>query len=126
MKAVVTGSAGFIGSNLVDELLVRGYGVTGVDRRSRSGPPGYEHRFVEVADDGRVADLTRVVEGDADLSGVEGEILRQPAPADQVGSTPADTARCERLLDFVPETDLHALIQRQVSASGPQTLLVAT
>src|SRR4029079_18165985 len=31
MKAIVTGSAGFIGSHLCEELLSRGYEVTGVD-----------------------------------------------------------------------------------------------
>lgn len=43
MKALVTGSSGFIGSCLVDELLCAGAEVTGVDRRPRPGDPA---RFV--------------------------------------------------------------------------------
>lgn len=43
MKALVTGSSGFIGSCLVDELLFAGAEVTGVDRRPRPGDPA---RFV--------------------------------------------------------------------------------
>jgi nucleoside-diphosphate-sugar epimerase len=50
---LVTGSAGFIGGYLVEELLARGYDVVGVDNYSKYGPvkrsyddhPGY--RFVE-------------------------------------------------------------------------------
>ena len=34
MRALVTGSSGFIGSHIVDELLSRGYRVTGVDNMS--------------------------------------------------------------------------------------------
>lgn len=40
MTVVVTGSAGFIGSNLVDQLLSRGDGVIGVDRRVQAARPG--------------------------------------------------------------------------------------
>ena len=34
MKALVTGSSGFIGSHIVDELLKRGYEVVGLDNMS--------------------------------------------------------------------------------------------
>jgi nucleoside-diphosphate-sugar epimerase len=53
MKALVTGSAGFIGGYVVGELLERGYDVVGLDDHSRYGPvatsyddhPGY--RLIE-------------------------------------------------------------------------------
>ncbi len=38
MKVLVTGSAGFIGGYLVEELLERGYEVVGVDNHSKYGP----------------------------------------------------------------------------------------
>ena len=37
-NVVVTGSAGFIGGYLVEELLRSGYSVTGVDNFSKYGP----------------------------------------------------------------------------------------
>lgn len=40
MSVVVTGSAGFIGTALVDELLARGERVVGVDRRVEATRPG--------------------------------------------------------------------------------------
>ncbi|HXZ66323.1 MAG TPA: NAD-dependent epimerase/dehydratase family protein [Streptosporangiaceae bacterium] len=52
-QVVVTGSAGFIGGYLVEELLSRGYGVVGVDNFSKYGRvrKSYDHhpnyRFVE-------------------------------------------------------------------------------
>ncbi|MER7005000.1 NAD(P)-dependent oxidoreductase [Dactylosporangium sp. NPDC000555] len=60
-KVLVTGSAGFIGGYVVEELLSRGYQVVGLDNYSKYGPvtrgydshPGY--RFVE--GDARDADL---------------------------------------------------------------------
>jgi len=62
---LVTGSAGFIGGYVVEELLARGYAVTGIDNYSKYGPvtksydsdPGY--RFVEgdVRDVDLVTDL---------------------------------------------------------------------
>ena len=53
MKALVTGSAGFIAGYLVQELLTAGHEVVGVDNFSKYGPieksyqnhPGY--RFVK-------------------------------------------------------------------------------
>lgn len=50
MKAVVTGSAGFIGSHLVEELIDRGYLVTGIDRRSRLAGVSYTHLRIDLAD----------------------------------------------------------------------------
>ena len=38
MKVLVTGSAGFIGGYLVEELLGKGYEVVGVDNHSKYGP----------------------------------------------------------------------------------------
>ena len=37
-KVVVTGSAGFIGGYIVEELLEKGYSVVGVDNYSKYGP----------------------------------------------------------------------------------------
>ncbi|MCW2752168.1 MAG: NAD-dependent epimerase, partial [Aeromicrobium sp.] len=37
-KALVTGSAGFIGGYIVEELLERGYEVVGIDNLSKYGP----------------------------------------------------------------------------------------
>jgi nucleoside-diphosphate-sugar epimerase len=51
MDAVVTGSAGFIGSHLVEVLITRGYRVCGIDRQSRPDRPGYRHAVLDVADD---------------------------------------------------------------------------
>ncbi|HSM01038.1 MAG TPA: NAD(P)-dependent oxidoreductase [Acidimicrobiia bacterium] len=62
-KVLVTGSAGFIGGYVVQELLDRGYSVTGVDNLSKYGPversyDGHpEYRFVQA--DARDADLIR-------------------------------------------------------------------
>ncbi len=44
MKYVVTGAAGFIGSNLVDRLLAQGHQITGVDNFSTG-----QHRFLDNA-----------------------------------------------------------------------------
>lgn len=51
MEAVVTGSAGFIGRHLVEALIDRGYRVTGIDRQSRPGMPGYRHAVADLACD---------------------------------------------------------------------------
>lgn len=63
MEAVVTGSAGFIGTHLVDALLTRGYRVTGIDRQSRPSRDGYRHLTFDLADDPRRTPLARVVSG---------------------------------------------------------------
>src|SRR5262245_45684289 len=56
MRAYVTGAAGFIGSNLVDELLRRGISVVGFDNMSTGQP-----RFLEQA---RKSSNFHFVEGD--------------------------------------------------------------
>lgn len=82
MKVLVTGSAGFIGGYLVEELLTRGYEVVGLDNFSKYGPvslgrddrPGY--RFVE--GDARdpallsklVADCDHFIAGAAMIGGI--------------------------------------------------------
>lgn len=63
MQAVVTGSAGFIGRHLVDELIARGYRVVGMDRQPRQDEPGYEHHTLDLADEvtsGAVADVLQL------------------------------------------------------------------
>ena len=49
-KAVVTGGAGFIGSNLVDELVVRGFAVTVVDDLST----GKQENIAKLVNNGQV------------------------------------------------------------------------
>src|SRR5919202_2888516 len=70
MKILVTGSAGFIGGYLVEELLQAGHEVVGLDNFSKYGPlrqaslgrPGY--RFVE--GDAKDVALLRELMRDAD------------------------------------------------------------
>ncbi|GEP37221.1 NAD-dependent epimerase [Nocardioides psychrotolerans] len=65
LRVLVTGSAGFIGGYVVEELLARGYAVTGIDNYSKYGPvtKSYDshprYRFVEgdVRDVDLVTDL---------------------------------------------------------------------
>lgn len=61
-----------------------------------------------------------------EVSGLRGEIEYQPASADEVHTTRADVSRCRQLLGFVPETDLHDLLDRQLQASTPLTAMAAT
>ena len=56
MKALVTGAAGFIGSNLVDRLLAGGHQVTGFDNFSTG--------FPEFLEDAQQSPAFRLVEGD--------------------------------------------------------------
>lgn len=62
MRVVVTGAAGFIGSNLVDRLLAAGHSVTGVDNFSTG-----QHHFLEAA------------LANPEFHLVTGDILDQPA-----------------------------------------------
>lgn len=63
-RVLVTGSAGFIGGYVVEDLLARGYAVTGIDNYSKYGPvaKSYDshprYRFVE----GDVRDVDLVVD----------------------------------------------------------------
>jgi nucleoside-diphosphate-sugar epimerase len=52
------------------------------------------------------------------VTGRDGEVVVQPASTDEVAATLADTTRCGQLLGFVPETDLHDVLGRQVDATA--------
>jgi nucleoside-diphosphate-sugar epimerase len=65
---------------------------------------GVGHRLTELADAVRAA-------VDADVP-----LVVEPVSAVEPPATLADTARCARLLDFVPVTDLDALVRRQAAA----------
>ena len=81
-RVMVTGSAGFIGGYVVEELLARGYAVTGIDNYSKYGPvtKSYDdhpdYRFVEgdVRDVDLVTDLLQdcdhLVAGAALIGGI--------------------------------------------------------
>lgn len=62
----------------------------------------------------RIIDMAR---GLLAASGLEGTIVSEPAPSEEVGVTLADTSRCRELLGFVPETDLPELLRRQIDAT---------
>ena len=70
MKVLVTGSAGFIGGYLVEELLNRGYEVVGIDNLSKYGPVTHaydEHpRFRFVKGDVQDTDLMVELMSDCD------------------------------------------------------------
>jgi UDP-glucose 4-epimerase len=61
MRVLVTGSAGFIGGYVVEELLSRGYEVVGLDNLSKYGPVVHTYdsnpRFRSVIGDARDVDL---------------------------------------------------------------------
>jgi UDP-glucose 4-epimerase len=63
MKAVVTGSAGFIGSHLVEALIDRGYRVTGIDRQSRADAPCYLHASLDLSRDPETTGLSELITG---------------------------------------------------------------
>jgi nucleoside-diphosphate-sugar epimerase len=81
-KVLVSGSAGFIGGYLVEELLARGYHVTGVDNFSKYGPvtksydrhPGYAPVEGDARDAGLLtrllADCDHFVAGAAMIGGI--------------------------------------------------------
>jgi len=81
-KVLVTGSAGFIGGYVVEELLDRGYSVVGLDDHSKYGPvrksyddhPGYTFVEGDAAQPGVVADALQdcrhLVAGAALIGGI--------------------------------------------------------
>jgi nucleoside-diphosphate-sugar epimerase len=81
-KVVVTGSAGFIGGYIVEELLRKGYSVVGVDNYSKYGPvkksydndPNYELVVGDVQDVGLMtkllADADHFIAGAALIGGI--------------------------------------------------------
>lgn len=82
MRVVVTGAAGFIGSNLVDALLHRGHAVTGVDNLSTG-----DIRFLAGADTDRAfrletLDLTQGTEHLVDIFDGHDAVVHLAANAD--------------------------------------------
>jgi nucleoside-diphosphate-sugar epimerase len=67
----------------------------------------------------RLLDMARAL---LDVSGLDGDIVHAPVSTDDVGATLADTERCRELLGFVPETDLHAVLERVVSSAARPAL----
>ena len=70
MKVLVTGSAGFIGGYLVEELLKKGYDVVGIDNHSKYGPitKSYDShsRYKLIIGDARDVDLMTAAMMDCD------------------------------------------------------------
>ncbi len=70
MRALVTGSAGFIGGYVVEELLGRGYDVVGLDNHSKYGPVAKSYddhpRYRLVEGDARDAELVASLLRDCD------------------------------------------------------------
>jgi nucleoside-diphosphate-sugar epimerase len=69
-KILITGSAGFIGGYVVEELLSRGHEVVGVDNYSKYGPVAHSYdtdpRYTFVEGDARDVDLLRDLLADCD------------------------------------------------------------
>jgi nucleoside-diphosphate-sugar epimerase len=62
--------------------------------------------------------LSQIVAAVFDAVGAEGAVTVEPAPDVDPPATFADTARCRRLLGFVPRTDLTLLVHRQLGAQA--------
>jgi nucleoside-diphosphate-sugar epimerase len=61
-----------------------------------------------------LAEIVRAVSG---ALGLPAFIQVVPAPSDEVPATRADTTRCRQLLGITFETDLRAIVERQVAAT---------
>ena len=82
LRVLVTGSAGFIGGYVVEDLLARGYAVTGIDNYSKYGPvtksydnhPAYRFVRGDVRDEALmtdlVADCDHLIAGAALIGGI--------------------------------------------------------
>ena len=73
---------------------------------------------------GRAHTLAAMCEAVAAAVDTDVQLVLAPAGAEEPTATLADTRRCERLLGFVPSTDLPALVRRQAEA-GARVLEVA-
>jgi nucleoside-diphosphate-sugar epimerase len=61
--------------------------------------------------------LVEIVRAVSEALGVHAMVEVVPAPGDEVAATRADTTRCRQLLGITFETDLSALVKRQVDAA---------
>ncbi len=73
MKILVTGSQGFIGGHVVKQLLEKGYGVVGFDRRAPVNPvPGVQYFIGDIRDKGAVSQAIFDTDGVIHLAGILG------------------------------------------------------
>jgi len=105
-KAVVTGRAGFIGSNLVDELVARGFAVTVIDDLST----GKIENIAKLIDDGQV----ELVEGS-----IKELALLQEA------FTGADYVFHEAAIPSVPRSINNPLASHEANCTGTLNVLIA-
>lgn len=70
----------------------------------------------------RLSDMARAL---IDVTGLDGTVVYTPVATGDVSATLADTALCERLLGFVPVTDLHSVLERLVSAAPAPVLAIS-
>jgi nucleoside-diphosphate-sugar epimerase len=66
--------------------------------------------------------LAEIVRAVSEALGVPAMVEVAPAPRDEVSATRADTTRCRKLLGITLETDLCALVKRQVEAAKADVL----
>ena len=110
MRALVTGSSGFIGSNLADSLTHLGHEVVGIDRRPRPGAP-YRHTTADLND----LRLTSVLSEHARWADVVFHLAARPG----IRTTLPD-------IEKLRYRDIVAATMRVLEAVGPETHLIVT
>lgn len=83
MKILITGASGFIGSNVVQEALTRGYEVIAFDRKSKPQPEGVIQFLGDITDRNAINEAVSQADGAINLAGILGtaETVDNPYPA---------------------------------------------